>query len=136
MQKYSFFLCGLMGWCLEIFWTGLGSLRRRQPKLIGHSSFWMFPIYGLASLFGPLSRILKNVNIWIRGSLYALCIFLVEFISGSLLKKYNLCPWDYSKARLNYKGVIRLDFFPLWFLTGLMYEQILKRPAAKSNGRP
>ena len=125
MKKHAFILCGLMGWCLEIFWTGLTSLRRRQMKLEGHSSFWMFPIYGSAALLGPLARRLREKSIWLRGLIYATAIFLVEFFSGSLLKKYDMCPWDYSKARLNYKGVIRLDYLPVWFLAGLLYEKLL-----------
>lgn len=125
MKKHSFLLCGLLGWCLEIFWTGLTSLQRRQMKLMGYSSFWMFPIYGCAALLKPVSKLIKGKNVWFRGSLYAAGIFLVEFISGSFLKKHDLCPWDYSKAKLNYKGVIRLDFLPVWFLTGLLYEKLL-----------
>ena len=127
MRKNTFLYCGLLGWGLEIFWTGLTSLRRRQMKLMGQSSYWMFPIYGMAAVLGPVSRILKNKSIWLRGFLYAGGIFLVEFFSGSFLKKYDLCPWDYSKAKLNYKGLIRLDFLPVWFLTGLLYERILQK---------
>lgn len=54
MMKKRFIFCGLLGWCLEIFWTGLQSLQRRQLKLMGHSSIWMFPIYGMAFLFAPI----------------------------------------------------------------------------------
>lgn len=125
MKKHPFILCGLMGWCLEVFWTGLTSLQRRQMKLMGRSSFWMFPIYAMAAFLGPISRLLQGKSVWFRGALYAAGIYLVEFLSGSWLKKYGLCPWDYSKARLNYKGVIRLDFLPVWFLTGLLYERVL-----------
>lgn len=125
MKKHPFILCGLIGWCLEVFWTGLTSLQRRQMKLVGRSSFWMFPIYGMAAFLRPISRMLKGKSVWLRGTLYAAGIYLVEFLSGSWLKKYDLCPWDYSKARLNYKGVIRLDFLPVWFLTGLLYERVL-----------
>lgn len=46
----------------------------------------------------------------LRGSIYACLIFLGEFCSGSLLKKYDLCPWDYSNARWNICGLIRLDY--------------------------
>lgn len=127
MKKHTFFLCGLLGWCLEIFWTGLSSLRRRQMKLEGHSSFWMFPIYGSASLLGPLSRRLKGKSVWVRGTIYAASIFLVEFFSGSILKRRDWCPWDYSKAKWNYKGIVRLDYLPVWFVTGLLYERILNR---------
>lgn len=125
MKKHPFILCGLIGWCLEVFWTGLTSLKRRQMKLVGRSSFWMFPIYGMAAFLRPVSRMLKGKSVWLRGTLYAAGIYLVEFLSGSWLKKYDLCPWDYSKARFNYKGVIRLDFLPVWFLTGLLYERVL-----------
>ena len=31
-MKKRFIFCGLVGWCLEIFWTGLKSLQRRQMK--------------------------------------------------------------------------------------------------------
>lgn len=116
----------MIGWGLEIFWTGLTSFRRRQMKLEGHSSIWMFPIYGMAACLAPLSRLLRHQRLWIRGLVYAACIFLTEFLTGSLLKKFNLCPWDYSKARWNIKGVIRLDYAPVWFLTGLLYEKIFK----------
>ena len=45
--------------------------------------------------------------------------------TGMLLKHYDMCPWDYSGNPLNYKGVIRLDYAPLWFCTGLLFEKIL-----------
>ena len=48
-------------------------------------------------------------------------------LDAILLKKRNMCPWDYSKARWNIKGVIRLAYAPVWFLTGLLYERVLKR---------
>jgi len=125
-MKNKFILCGLMGWCLEIFWTGLKSFQRRQMKLEGHSSIWMFPIYGMAAFIGPASRFLRRRSLWLRGSIYTCCIFLTEFVTGSFLKKHNMCPWDYSKARFNIRGIIRLDYAPVWFLTGLLYERILR----------
>lgn len=127
MMKKRFIFCGLLGWCLEIFWTGLQSLQRRQMKLMGHSSIWMFPIYGMAFLFAPISRLLRKKSIWVRGSVYAGGIFLTEYLSGIFLKKRGICPWDYSHARLNVKGVIRLDYAPVWFLTGLLYEKLLNK---------
>lgn len=54
-------------------------------------------------------------------------IFSMEYLTGTLLKKKDFCPWDYSKVPLNYHGVIRLDYAPVWFLTGLLYEKILNR---------
>lgn len=126
-MKNKFLICGMIGWCLEIFWTGLCSLKRRELKLTGRSSIWMFPIYGLAACLAPLSRRLQGQSFWKRGLLYACAIFATEFLTGSFLKKFDLCPWDYSKSKWNIGGVIRLDYAPVWFLTGLLYEKVLHR---------
>ena len=49
----------------------------------------------------------------------------MEFISGSFLKQFGMCPWDYSGVPLQCHGVIRLDYAPLWFTAGLIFEKIL-----------
>lgn len=123
----TFIKCGLFGWCLEIFWTGLGSLFQGDGRLTGHSSLWMFPIYGLASVILPVYQQIKPLNIVFRGLIYMLAIFTVEYITGSVLKQLNLCPWDYSQAALNINGVIRLDYAPVWFAAGLLFERFLLR---------
>lgn len=85
----------------------------------------MFPIYGAAALLTPLFHKAKKFPVMLRGTLYTILIFIAEFFSGSLLKKHQACPWDYSKAKFNVKGVIRLDYAPMWFLTGLLFERLL-----------
>lgn len=115
----------MIGWALEIFWTGLHAFRVRNLKLMGKSSLWMFPIYGSAAFLTPVMRRMKNASVLMRGLLYMSCIFAGEYISGSLLKRRNLCPWDYSRSPLNIQSVIRLDYAPVWFLVGLVYEKIL-----------
>ena len=86
----------------------------------------MFPIYGTAALFKPFYKKLAKLPMMIRGCIYTCGIFLVEFLTGSFLKKHQFCPWDYSKAKYNLKGVVRLDYAPLWFITGLFLENRLK----------
>lgn len=120
-----FILCGVLGWCIEIIFTALGSLRQRDFHLKGVTSLWMFPIYGLSILIIPVSKLLKNKSAFIRGTVYMCMIFLVEYTSGHLLKSHKMCPWDYSKSKLNYEGIIRLDYAPCWFATGLLYEKVL-----------
>lgn len=92
----KFLTCGVMGWCLEIFWTSLGALRKRQMKLMGTTSAWMFPIYGCAALLSPVSRLIRRFPAILRGSIYSFLILAGEFLSGSLLSRHGLCPWDYS----------------------------------------
>ncbi|MCI6534917.1 MAG: putative ABC transporter permease [Lachnospiraceae bacterium] len=112
---------------MEILFTGLRSLREDNPKLTGNTSIWMFPIYGMASFLSPICRRLKGKSIWLRGGVYTCCIFIGEYVTGSFLKKHNACPWDYSNAPLNIDGLIRLDYAPLWFGAGLLFEKILNK---------
>lgn len=124
-MRQNFLRCGMIGWALEIFWTGLHAFRVRNLKLVGRSSLWMFPIYGSAAFLAPVMRRMKNASLFLRGFLYMCCIFLGEYISGTLLKRKDLCPWDYSRSPYHVQSVIRLDYAPVWFLTGLLFEKIL-----------
>ncbi len=122
----KFITCGAFGWCLECFWTGLHSIQKRTDKrFLCQTSVWMFPIYSMAAFIEPIGKLMKGKSFLFRGSIYTICIYTMEFFTGTLLKKHHACPWDYSAAKTNIKGVIRLDFAPLWFLTGLAYERLL-----------
>lgn len=130
----NFLLCGLCGWCLECFWTGINSIKkwkRNDRTLTCRTSIWMFPIYGLAACLTPICTKLQNRSALLRGGVYAILIYLTEYITGVILKKYRACPWDYSKAKYNIKGVIRFDYAPVWFITGLIFERILCRNKQK-----
>ena len=131
MKKHflqNFIICGLYGWCMECLWTGIASMRKHTDKKLScHTSVWMFPIYGMVACLSPVCKILKNRNALLRGGVYTLIIFSAEYTSGVFLKKYGACPWDYSKAKLNYKGVVRLDYAPAWFLAGLFFEKVLSQ---------
>ncbi len=126
-MKNKFILCGMIGWCAEILWTGLHALSSGRLKLIGQSSLWMFPIYGCAAMIYPLSKTYKKCHVFIRGLIYMVHIFFGEFAFGTILKKFGVCPWDYSSSPWNIDGVIRLDYAPLWFGLGLFYEFLFKR---------
>ena len=127
-MRKNFLLCGFTGWCLEILFTSFGSYRKRELQLMGKTSLWMFPIYGMASFLKPVCRLIRRFPTGIRAACYSIFIFLGEYVSGSLLKKYQICPWDYSKARANINGVIRLDYAPVWMIAGLIFEKLLMRP--------
>ena len=120
-----FFIYGLIGWCTEIFWTGLGSLLRGDPKLRGWTYLWMFPIYGLAIFLEPVYYLIKDWPILVRGGVYTTIILAVEYLAGWLLRNIiNICPWDYSKTPYSINGYIRLDYAPAWFVAGLLFERL------------
>lgn len=123
----DFLHCGLFGWCMEIIFTSLNSLRRRDLRLKGTTSIWMFPIYGCAAFLRPLFILIKKTHVIFRGFIYMSLIFSAEFISGRFLSRHKLCPWDYSKSPYHIGKVIRLDFAPNWFFAGLLFERLLMR---------
>ena len=122
----NFILCGMGGWCMECFWTGLHSvISHKDPFLYCRTSVWMFPIYGMAVFIGPLSQQLKDRPLLLRGFIYMFLIFTIEFSTGEILKRYHACPWNYSSSQFHFDGVIRLDYAPVWFVVGLIYEYLL-----------
>lgn len=128
MRKFlqNFIHCGLLGWFLEIVFTALHAFRKRDLRLSGTTSLWMFPIYGLMAFLSPICRLLKNRPLWLRGAVYTTLIFAGEFVTGIWLNRHKFCPWNYERARWNLGKVIRLDYAPVWFLTGLLYERLLR----------
>ena len=126
-MKSDFVKCGILGWCIEIIWTAFHGIKSKNNKFIGYTSIIMFPIYGLASVIKPISLKLKKMKMptIIRGIVYSIGIFMVELITGSILKKTNNCRWDYSEKKYNINGVIRIDYAPLWCIVGVIFEKML-----------
>ena len=119
-----FVIYGALGCLMEVFWTGLGSLISKDFKLSSKTSLWMFFVYGMVAFLEPLFRLMSPMPILLRGLIYAVCIFIGEFITGSLLKRMEVCPWDYSSAKYHVKGLIRWDYFPAWVAAGLVFEWV------------
>lgn len=137
----DFVRCGIAGWCLEILFTSVDSIRAGDFRLMGRTSLIMFPIYGMGALLLPISRLVdswlagdeeieaEKESRWVQagrtlrhGLIYMVLIFTAEYITGIWLTALGICPWDYSAMPDNVHGVIRLKFAPLWFGTGLLFE--------------
>jgi uncharacterized membrane protein len=121
-----FLVYGLLGWIIEIVFTGTGSLLSGSLSLTGFTYLWMFPIYGMAILLEPVHNYIRAAPWFLRGLVWAGMIFFIEYCSGLLLQVIiGFCPWDYSGAsRYAVDGFIRLDYLPFWFGAGLMFEKV------------
>lgn len=122
----TFVRCGILGWCMEILFTSVQSFRRREKKGMGNTSVFMFPIYGLAVFLKPICHLAKGLHVVLRGIIYTACIFTAEYGTGRFLQKRDMCPWDYSSSPWNVRSIIRLDYAPVWFFTGLIFERFLR----------
>ena len=115
---------GAAGWILEVLWTGLGSLAAGDPRLASHTYLWMFPIYSLAVFLEPVHDFIRKYNPVVRGSIYVILIFSVEYFTGWVLEMITgFCPWHYDSGAA-VDGYIRLDYAPVWFALGLLFERL------------
>lgn len=127
----TFVRCGILGWCMEILFTSVQSFRRREKKGMGNTSVFMFPIYGLAVFLKPICRLVGGLHVILRGIIYTICIFTAEYGTGRFLQQRDMCPWDYSSSPWNVRSIIRLDYAPVWFFTGLIFERFLRAEASE-----
>lgn len=125
MKGRDFIICGLTGWCMEVAFTSAGSLGKKDKKLTGKTSAWMFPIYGMAAVIGEVAPKISHWPTPARALLYGGAIMTGEYISGSLLTKLDACPWSYEGAKYSINGIVRLDYLPVWMAAGLVFEHLL-----------
>lgn len=122
-----FVLYGMLGWIVEIVWTGLGSALRADRRLRATTYLWMFPIYGVGGLL--LEVALARLAGWgwlTRGMAAVALIYAVEYGTGWLLRRVvGAVPWDYSRSPWAIHSLIRLDYAPAWFVLVLLFERAL-----------
>ena len=121
-----FLIYGMAGWVLEVGFTGLGSLVKKDRTLTAKTYLWMLPIYGGTALaMEVLAEKLRRTPRVLRALTYLGVIYLAEYTSGALLKKVlGRCPWDYGCEGKTVAGLIRLDYAPFWLALALAFEPI------------
>lgn len=119
-----FIIYGFIGICAEIFWTGMCSFFHGDVKLTGSTYVWMFPIYGLTVFSEQLQHKIESWPLVVRGGVYTIMIFIVEYTSGLILKEViGVCPWKYIGIG-SVNGLINFKFAPLWFLFSIALERV------------
>lgn len=121
-----FLVYGLLGWGLEIVWTGFLSALSGDLRLLSTTYLWMFPIYGSAVLLEPLHNGIRHYPWWLRGLFWAAAIWTIELSSGAIINALTgVIPWDYTgDTPWQLGGLIRLDMAPLWFGVGFLFERL------------
>lgn len=125
---------GIFGLGLETLFTAILDYRAlKDRRLLGYSSLWYFPVYGLSPLaFYILYPGLSGNSLIVRGTIYMILIFISEYLYMIFLRKLlGTSPSEesYYKSRWNIQGLIRLDFAPAWFVAGLAFEVLFKKLA-------
>ena len=98
---------------------------KRDWSLQGYTQLWTMPLYALGGvfLFERLHTAIMDLNIVFRFIIYALIIYVIEYIASFLIEKItHKKPWDYSKRMCNLNGRITCYHFPAWGFIGLVLE--------------
>jgi uncharacterized membrane protein len=123
-----FGIYGILGLATEVVFTaGHTAIATRGRRIDGHTSAWMFPVYGLIQpLFEPAHDAMRGrFRAPARASAYAAGFLAVEYATGRLYRRVlGRAPWDYSHARWNLDGLIRADYAVAWALAGLALERV------------
>ena len=123
---YVLILCAV-GMALEVVFTAIATFpTSTDHRLMGYTYVWMLPIYALVyPLCNVLYPRLAPYPLLVRGFIYMLIVYVVEYSSGWLLRRVlGECPWErgYRRARWGIHGLIRLDFAPAWLAASLIFE--------------
>ena len=99
----------------EVIFTALKALiKKKDLRLQGYTQLWVMPLYAIGGvlLFERLHLAILAWNIAFRFALYALLIFLIEYMAGFIAKQLTgKCPWEY-KGKWSVHGYISLPHFP------------------------
>lgn len=121
----KFFLYGCIGLLIEVFFTSIASLIKKNWKGTGVSYIWMLPIYGFTALC--LEGISESVPwpFYLKALLYVPVIYGMEALSGWTLKTtIGVIPWDYGKSHWTPMGLINLKYAPFWLILAMAFEPI------------
>jgi len=116
---------GCVGLILENLFTGLHSvIILKSRDAICRTSLWMIPIYGLG---GDGLAFLRYLLPWmiLFVPVATGCIFMAEYATGWLLRRFGIKVWDYSHAKYGIHGLIRLDYLPFWMMVALGYDLLV-----------
>ncbi|XP_044291380.1 transmembrane protein 229B-like [Varanus komodoensis] len=125
---YRWYIYAIHGYLCEVLFTALCAfLAHRDWRFQGVSSVWALFIYGTCSL--ALERLYVRLGascgLLTRGVLYTLCIYLWEFSTGFVLRRFGACPWDYSHFPYNFMGLVTLEYCLFWFFGSLLLEKVV-----------
>lgn len=122
---FLFFIGSCLGWCAELLFRRFISSANTQRKWInpGFLVGPYLPLYGfgLWGMFAMSCCIMELetdnmfLNILMVFIIMAAAMTLIEYIAGMIfIKGMKVKLWDYTKEKLNVKGIICPKFTAIW----------------------
>lgn len=124
-----FIAFGCLGMQVELFFTGIVNLFKKNWMAHCKTYLWMLPIYGLGGLILRYCHNHIRWNAFLAAIPYTVVIYIIEFCFGWLLSRLlGSCPWKYTNDdgktihKRSVLGLIRWDYFPLWYALALVFD--------------
>lgn len=122
------FLYALQGYFIEVTFTAICNLiDTGSVELRGCSSIWSLGIYCAATVsMEKISALLRPLGWPLAAIAFAhmCCMYVCEFTSGCFLRAIGACSWDYGDFMFNLAGLVTLEYAPLWYLLGVIFEKL------------
>jgi len=121
IKLITLFIVGLIiGSVFEFFYRSFRAKKVITPRFVN------IQIYAIVGIFVYLTTYI-NINIFWKIILFFVAATTIEYINGLIrFKVTGKKPWDYSKHKLNFQGLICLDFSIAWtIISVLAYLYIL-----------
>lgn len=116
---------GLIGFLIEVVFTGISSLVRGNLKATSQTYLWMFFVYGFAGL--GLEAVSDHLDIhrFLKPFFYVPVMYGVEAASGWILMKLiGANPWHYGHSKYTPFGLIHLGYAPFWLLVAFAFDPL------------
>ncbi|KAL1420006.1 hypothetical protein MTO96_024714 [Rhipicephalus appendiculatus] len=123
---WRMFFYALQAYFIEVnFAAAVDLFASGNLALRGWSSVWALIIYSVAAVIMEKIRdVLKprGYPLAVIAFAHMCCMYLCEFTSGCILKPFGACYWTYEGFRFNIAGLVTLEYAPLWYFLGVVFE--------------
>jgi uncharacterized membrane protein len=127
------FILGIVGWLIEVVFTGINSLFRRDWAATSKTYLWMHPIYasGGMAVYTIYNNVIISANPFLDAVGLAFFIYVplfygFEALSGlASIKLFGRILWDYGRSKWTPMGLINLKYAPYWFLLALCMHPVV-----------
>lgn len=128
------YIYAIHGYVTEVMFTAAWEfVVNMNWKFPGNTSVWSLFIYGLSTLLiEKLYLLLKDrAPLLVRALIYTVWTYCWEFCTGYVLRHFDACPWDYTPFEGDFMGLVTLEYAPLWFIGGIVGEQVVIKNTLK-----
>ncbi len=129
----TWLLLGIAGLLIEVFFTGISSLVRRDWAATSRTYLWMHPIYASGGFAVKVihDNVILFTNPFLDAIVLAILVYVpifygMEALSGLASQKLlGRVLWDYGRSKWTPMGLINLKYAPYWLLLALFMHPVV-----------